>query len=151
LVFPGASGIAAQRMGPAYYQKTEGQCTEWKCLQQDYPGWFWISRFKLDNELKDIAVAAGVKLHEDCRVEEIKFENGQFHLKASGGNFRSRVCCGSFGKRSNIDLKLKRDFVNRQRRKLDNLIAVKYHIKTDLLPIRSRCTISRMVIAAYPK
>lgn len=113
-------------------KKLEVSAPNGNYLHQDLPlGGFGISRFKLDNELKHIAVAAGVKLHEDCRVEEIKFENGQFHLKTSGGNFRGRVCCGTFGKRSNIDLKLKRDFVNRQRRKLDNLIAVKYHIKTD--------------------
>ena len=38
---------------------------------------------------------------------------------------------GSYGKRSNIDIKWKRPFSLRAKNKLNNYIGVKYHIKTD--------------------
>ena len=98
--------------------------------QQMQLGGFGISRFTLDNELKKIALAIGVKINEGCKVEDVKFDGKQFQLSTSKGNFLSSVCCGSFGKRSNIDLKLKRKFAEQKKNKLNNYIGVKYHIKT---------------------
>lgn len=101
-------------------------------LQHSLPlGGFGISRYTLDNELKKIALAKGVALHEHCKVEDVLFKGDHFELHTSSGIFTSRVCCGSFGKRSNIDIKLKRDFINQKNNKLNNYIGVKYHIKTN--------------------
>ncbi len=100
-------------------------------LQQALPlGGFGISRYKLDNALKEIAVANKVTLFENCKVNDVTFSDNKFHLQTTSGNFNSAVCCGSFGKRSNLDVKWNRTFANQKPNKLNNYIGVKYHIKT---------------------
>jgi flavin-dependent dehydrogenase len=102
-----------------------------KLLQQDLPlGGFGISRFKLDAGLKEIAVANNVQVYENCKVTDVLFLNDAFHIQTSNGKFISHICCGSFGKRSNLDVKWNRQFVNQKANKLNNYIGVKYHIKT---------------------
>jgi flavin-dependent dehydrogenase len=94
-------------------------------------GGFGISRYLLDNELKKIAVACNVSVYEKCKVEEVNFKDEAFQLQTTKGSFTSKVCCGSFGKRSNLDIKWKRNFILSRNTKLNNYIGVKYHIKTD--------------------
>ncbi|MBL0359030.1 MAG: FAD-dependent monooxygenase [Chitinophagaceae bacterium] len=94
-------------------------------------GGFGISRYVLDHELKKIADTCKVTVYEKCKVEEVHFNNDFFYLQTSKGNFTSKVCAGSFGKRSNLDLKWKRNFVLSRKSKLNNYIGVKYHLKTD--------------------
>ena len=99
-------------------------------LQHDLPlGGFGISRYTIDNELKKIAGASGVTIHQDCKVEEVAFANEEFRLDTPKGIFISKVCCGGYGKRSNLDVKWKRSFVLQKNSKLNNNIGVKYHIK----------------------
>ena len=101
-------------------------------LQQNLPlGGFGISRFFLDNELKNIAVVLGVIVKENCKVDDVIFEKEQFNIYAQGGQFKSKICCGSFGKRSNLDVKWKRPFIQEKGSGLNNYIGVKYHIKTN--------------------
>ena len=101
-------------------------------LEQDLPlGGFGISRFKLDAGLKEIALANKVTVFENCKVTDVVFINDSFHIQTSNGKFTSRVCCGSFGKRSNLDVKWNREFINQKTNKLNNYIGVKYHIKTN--------------------
>ncbi len=94
-------------------------------------GGFGISRFKLDAALMKIAVESNVNVFEHCKVEDVIFDGGQFELHTTAGNFTSKVCCGSFGKRSNLDIKWKRHFISHKNNKLSNYVGVKYHIKTD--------------------
>lgn len=101
-------------------------------LQQALPlGGFGISRYKLDAALKEIAVTNKVSLFENCKVNGVTFFNNEFHVQTTQGEFYSRVCCGSFGKRSNLDVKWNRPFVYQKPNKLNNYIGVKYHIKTN--------------------
>ena len=100
-------------------------------LQQPLPlGGFGISRYKLDAALKEIAVTNKVTLFENCKVNDVIFLNDEFLLQTTQGKFTSRICAGSFGKRSNLDVKWNRPFVNQKPNKLNNYIGVKYHIKT---------------------
>lgn len=100
-------------------------------LQHPLPlGGFGISRYKLDAALKEIAVKNGVDVFENCKVTDVIFSNEEFQLKTTGGTFTGRICCGSFGKRSNLDVKWSRSFVNGRANKLNNYIGVKYHVKT---------------------
>ena len=100
-------------------------------LQQALPlGGFGISRYKLDAALKDIAVANGVAVYENCKVTDVIFLNEEFRLQTTKGKFTGSVCCGSFGKRSNLDVKWNRSFLH-QTSKLNNYIGVKYHVKTN--------------------
>ncbi|MEO6490558.1 MAG: FAD-dependent monooxygenase [Ferruginibacter sp.] len=94
-------------------------------------GGFGISRYKIDNDLKKIAIQNGVRLLENCKVEDAVFQNNEFTLLTSSGKFNSRVCCGTFGKRSNLDIKWKRSFVHKAGNKLNNYIGVKYHVSSD--------------------
>lgn len=90
-------------------------------------GGFGISRYFLDNHLKEIAIKNGVDLKENCKVENIEFKNVNHLLSTSKGIFESKICCGAFGKKSNIDVKLKRSFLSFKR--LNNYVGVKYHVK----------------------
>ncbi len=94
-------------------------------------GGFGISRYMLDNTLQKLAKQNGVTLLENCKAEEILFANDIFTITTNNGIFTSKVCCGSWGKRSNVDIKWKRSFTTKTSDKLNNFIGVKYHVKTD--------------------
>jgi flavin-dependent dehydrogenase len=93
-------------------------------------GGFGISRYTIDEALKNIAVANNVSVYEKCKVEEVAFADESFKIQTSCGDFSSKLCCGSYGKRSNLDIKWKRHFVSHKNNKLSNYVGVKYHIKT---------------------
>jgi flavin-dependent dehydrogenase len=93
-------------------------------------GGFGISRFLIDNELKEIAVKYGVTLFEEAKVTDVAFNEDSFKIFYNGGKISSLIVCGSFGKRSNLDVKWKRNFIKQKPGKLNNYIGVKYHIKT---------------------
>lgn len=101
-------------------------------LQAALPlGGFGISRFTLDATLKDIATTAGVTVMERCKVNGIVFTEEMFIIDTTKGNFNANVCCGSYGKKSNLDVKWNRPFTRRQSRKLNQYAGIKYHIETD--------------------
>jgi len=95
-------------------------------------GGFGISRYKLDATLADIARSSNVCLFEQTKITEVKFEKSLFSVNSSDTHFTARVVCGTFGKRSNLDIKWKRNFILQKKSRLNNYIGVKYHIKTDL-------------------
>jgi len=97
-------------------------------LQQKLPqGGFGISRYALDNLLKDIALKNGVTIIENAKVEDVFFENDEFNILVNNEVSTCKVCCGSFGKRSNLDIKWKRNFSQQKASKLNNYIGIKYH------------------------
>ncbi|MGN6604253.1 MAG: NAD(P)/FAD-dependent oxidoreductase [Ginsengibacter sp.] len=93
-------------------------------------GGFGISRYFLDNNLKEIAEDNGVTILEETKVTGVNFENENFNLKFQKGEIETKIVCGAFGKRSNLDVKWKRDFIQRKEGKLNNYVGIKYHIKT---------------------
>ena len=92
-------------------------------------GGFGISRHKLDFLLKDIAVRAGVSVFENCKAEEVNFDNKLFNIKTNTDDYNAKVCCGSWGKRSNFDVKWKRAFTSKTSSRLNNYVGIKYHVK----------------------
>jgi hypothetical protein len=105
-----------------------------KEIEQSLPlGGVGISRYKLDALMAEIAKSAGVELMEGTKVENIQFGEDKFSVHLTSRPTPSRVCskvaAGTFGKRSNLDLKWKRSFVLQKQNKLNNYVAVKYHIK----------------------
>jgi flavin-dependent dehydrogenase len=92
-------------------------------------GGFGISRYFLDNELKAIAINNQVTLFEETKVNEVTFRNDLYTIKYNGGETTAALVAGSFGKRSNLDVKWKRYFINKKPGKLNNYVGVKYHIK----------------------
>jgi flavin-dependent dehydrogenase len=93
-------------------------------------GGFGISRYKLDNELAQLAKNAGVVLLENHKVSNVEFKGDFFQIQAEGKNITSKLIAGAFGKRSNLDIKWNRSFVQHKPSKLNNYIGVKYHIET---------------------
>lgn len=93
-------------------------------------GGFGISRYKLDGELAGIARSAGVDLYENTKVYDIGFEEENHRFQTSEGMFIAKIACACFGKKSNLDVKWKRKFL--QQPETDNYVGVKYHVKTNL-------------------
>jgi len=95
------------------------------------PGGFGISRYVLDHKLAMIARSAGVIIEENTKVNDIVFIGTSFTIFTSKKNYTALLACGSFGKRSNLDVKWKRKFVMINKSRLNNYVGVKYHVKTN--------------------
>lgn len=91
-------------------------------------GGFGLSRFAFDHLLYKKAKAEGVHVIEGKKVNEVLFEENQF-TAALADNFllHADLVIGAFGKRSNLDQKLRRKFFYKR----SPYLGVKYHIKTD--------------------
>lgn len=98
-------------------------------FQRLNPGGFGISRFTLDHLLAKLAKENGVHLLEMCRVDEVKFEANKFIISSQKGQFTSDFAFGSYGKKSNLDVKLRRNFTLEKKQGSKNYIGVKYHIQ----------------------
>lgn len=80
-------------------------------LMADLPlGGFGLSRFAFDNLLYE-SIKKNATIIFDT-VEKVAFAEGQFFVSTKGGErFTSEFVVGAFGKRSNLDMHLKRKFV----------------------------------------
>ncbi|MDI9366314.1 MAG: FAD-dependent monooxygenase [Flavobacterium sp.] len=92
-------------------------------------GGFGISRFMLDELLYQQAQQAGVHIFTETKVQNVVFNNQQFAISTNKQQHKATIAVGSFGKRSNIDIKLKRPFINQKEGRLQNYVGIKYHIK----------------------
>lgn len=92
-------------------------------------GGFGISRYSLDNELYKIAVSKGVLVHTSTKVNEVKFADNTFSIYTNKINVQAKIAAGCFGKRSNLDVKWNRPFVQQKSNALNNYIGIKYHIR----------------------
>ncbi len=93
-------------------------------------GGFGISRYKLDASLADIAKSADVEIFENTKVYDINFEEGNHRIQTSEGSFIVKIACACYGKKSNLDVKWKRKFLQQDESK--NYVGVKYHVKSHL-------------------
>ncbi|MFT3933213.1 MAG: lycopene cyclase family protein [Chitinophagaceae bacterium] len=94
-------------------------------------GGFGISRYKIDAELATLAAENGATIRENEKVNEVVFDGNIFTLQSSVTTIKAKCVVGSYGKRSNLDVKWKRPFVLERPGKLNNFIGVKYHIQID--------------------
>jgi menaquinone-9 beta-reductase len=98
---------------------------------QDWLGGFGISRYSLDYQLYNVAKNEGVIVLESTNITNIHFENEKFSIETASEIFISKVCIGTYGKKSNLDIKFKRAFLDSKNLRLNNYIGIKYHIKID--------------------
>lgn len=91
-------------------------------------GGFGISRHLLDAELARLAQLRGVEIITDCKVYDIIFQDDKFEVVTSSSAYQGKVVSGSFGKRSNMDVKWKRPFTKTTKNRLNNFVGVKYHM-----------------------
>ena len=92
-------------------------------------GGFGISRYKLDKMLADLAQQAGATLLTKTKADSVQWELDAFTVKAKDEVFTAKIVCGTWGKRSNIDVKWQRSFLKERNNSLSNYVAVKYHIR----------------------
>ena len=91
-------------------------------------GGFGISRYTLDASLAELAQKAGATIMTKTKAEDVHWENDSFTIIAKNEIYTANVVCGTWGKRSNIDVKWQRPFIKEQNRALNNYVAVKYHV-----------------------
>lgn len=91
-------------------------------------GGFGISRYELDHRLSLIAIDAGVAILYE-RVEDVQVADNRFCVKTNKTSYSCHVSVGSFGKRSNLDIKFKRPFIQSKKKGLNNYLGIKYHIR----------------------
>lgn len=95
-------------------------------------GGFGISRYTLDHLLYQQAIQCGAKIITGIKVQDVHFEQDQFTVYSGTNVFQAKVVSGSYGKRSNLDIKWKRNFTQQQSNWNKNYVAVKYHIQYDI-------------------
>ncbi|WP_026754503.1 NAD(P)/FAD-dependent oxidoreductase [Sediminibacter sp. Hel_I_10] len=121
-------GIDVFAEGAKRISKMELTTSNNKKISQQLPlGGFGISRFRLDALLAEKAMANGVKMLQNT-VSDIIFKNDRFQIETKeGATFESKIAIGAFGKRSNLDVNLKRDFIKEK----SPYLGVKIHVKGD--------------------
>jgi flavin-dependent dehydrogenase len=90
-------------------------------------GGFGLSRYTFDNYLYKKALAEGVSFLLDTKVDDVVFNDERFEVSIPGKVLTAPLVIGSFGKRSNLDQKLKREFFYKR----SPFLAVKFHIRAD--------------------
>ena len=88
----------------------------------------------LDSMLARLAKEKGVTIAEVTKVTDVSFHNSAFNIQHSKLFSPATVVAGTYGKRSNFDIKWKRKFIEKRSGKLNNYIGVKYHITSDWPP-----------------
>ena len=114
------------KLGAKKINKFQLSTTKSKLISATLPlGGFGISRYCLDNALAKKATENSVEILQDS-VEDIKFSEDQFSVKTKNNKtYQSKIVIGAFGKRSNLDIQLKRQFIISK----SPYLAVKTHVK----------------------
>ncbi|WP_232771607.1 NAD(P)/FAD-dependent oxidoreductase [Tenacibaculum sp. Bg11-29] len=100
-------------------------------------GGFGISRYNLDFILSEKAKENGVVILQDS-VVDINFIEGVFHIKTKENKrYSSEITIGAFGKRSLLDIKMKRDFIQKKAPYLGVKIHVKGNFQEDLVALHN--------------
>ena len=121
-------GLDVFTLGAKNITKFQVSSAKSKLITADLPlGGFGISRFTLDHAMYRKAINDGVFFLEDT-VTEVKFSNDQFSVETkTHDSFFSKIVIGAYGKRTNLDIKLNRDFIKNK----SPYLAVKTHVKGD--------------------
>lgn len=90
-------------------------------------GGFGISRYAFDQFLCDRAREEGVDVCEKCEVEKVSFSGDELIIQTQVNQISADIVLGSYGKRSKLDLTMKRAFTQQR----SPFVGVKYHLKTD--------------------
>ena len=90
-------------------------------------GGFGLSRYTLDYHLYKLAINRGINVIENT-VSNVLYLKDEFLVETmSGENYSAAYVIGAYGKRSSIDVKLNRNFINKK----SPYLAVKAHYKCD--------------------
>ena len=95
-------------------------------------GGIGISRYLLDHHLYQLAVQSGVTVLQNTKVENIQFENSIFQITTEDTSYRAKLACGTFGKKSVLDKKIREE----NPIATSDYVGIKYHVRTSLVPNR---------------
>ncbi|MGO4906391.1 NAD(P)/FAD-dependent oxidoreductase [Flavobacterium sp. W20_MBD1_R3] len=111
-------------LNPSNITKLEFSTASGKTIKSKLPlGGFGISRYALDQYLHKKALENGCTIMHD-QVENILFQDNQFIINtANAAVLKTELVLGAFGKRSNIDQKMNRNFIQKKA----HWLAVKAH------------------------
>ena len=117
-------GLEISDLKPSHISKIVFSTAKGKTISGDLPlGGFGISRYELDHYLYVKALKNGCQMIQDS-VKDILFIEDKFHISTSHNlEIKSKIVLGAFGKRSNLDLKLNRNFIQKN----SPWLAVKAH------------------------
>lgn len=120
--------VDISELNPTQISKLDFSTADGKMIHCELPlGGFGVSRYTLDDFLYKKAIQNGCEIIQD-NVEEIIYENDVFTISTSNNiKITSGIVIGAFGKRSNIDQKLKREFIQKK----SHWLAVKAHYSGD--------------------
>ena len=100
-------------------------------------GGFGISRYTLDLVLSEKAKENGVTILQDT-VSNVTFLKDVFQVETKDNNiFTSKITIGAFGKRSLLDVKMARNFIQKKSPYLGVKIHVKGDFKEDLVALHN--------------
>jgi flavin-dependent dehydrogenase len=117
-------GIDILKSQPTSISKLQFSTQNGTTITTELPlGGFGISRFALDFHLYNIALSNGCIFMQET-VENVTFDDDAFTITTSNGTLlKSKIVLGAFGKRSAIDVKLNRNFIQKK----SHWLAVKAH------------------------
>ena len=121
-------GIDIAKLNPTSITKLQFSTQNEITINTDLPlGGFGISRYALDFHLYNIALSNGCTFIQET-VENVIFDKDAFTVTTSIGTLlKSKIVLGAFGKRSVIDVKLNRNFIQKK----SPWLAVKAHYYGD--------------------
>ena len=120
-------GLAIESLKPTHIDKLSFSLVSGKSINSSLPlGGFGISRYELDQYLYNEAIKKGCQIVQET-VLDINFDNDSFTISTNFNTYTSSIVLGAFGKRSNLDVKLERSFIQKQ----SNWLGVKAHYKLD--------------------
>ncbi len=121
-------GIEIRDLKPSKINKMKFSTLSGSAISSDLPlGGFGISRYELDYYLSQKAIQNGCQIIQDTATD-IQFIDDKFFVTTLDNlKLKSKVVIGAFGKRSNMDQKLNRNFIFKK----SPWLAVKAHYSGD--------------------
>ncbi|WP_338648568.1 NAD(P)/FAD-dependent oxidoreductase [Flavobacterium sp. KS-LB2] len=120
-------GLDINSLHPTNIDKLSFSLVSGKSVNTVLPmGGFGISRYQLDDYLYNEAKNRGCVIVQEM-VTDIEFLDGRFTIVTNLNTYTAAIVIGAFGKRSNIDQKLNRDFIQKK----SYWLAVKAHYSGD--------------------
>ncbi|PIF30292.1 flavin-dependent dehydrogenase [Flavobacterium sp. 9] len=121
-------GADVSELNPTHISKFEFTSSNGKAAVAKLPlGGFGISRYTLDNFLYQKALANNCTIIKE-NVTDVSFSNDVFTITTPSQILSAKIVLGAFGKRSNIDQVLARDFIHKK----SPWLAVKAHYSGDI-------------------
>jgi flavin-dependent dehydrogenase len=117
-------GLEISSLNPSNISKIEFSTGSGKTISGELPlGGFGISRYSLDYYLSQKAIEYGCQIIQDT-VTAVRFAADEFSISTLNNlEIKSKIALGAFGKRSNLDQKMNRNFIQKK----SPWLAVKAH------------------------